>query len=46
MVVYPKQNMKGCRDFKEFKIPFETKAGAGPTFILVDQGGMESLKKV
>ncbi|KAF8377638.1 hypothetical protein HHK36_031020 [Tetracentron sinense] len=37
-VVYPKQNQKGCKVFDEFGISFKTKAGALPTFALVDRG--------
>ncbi|KAG2704073.1 hypothetical protein I3760_06G167300 [Carya illinoinensis] len=38
VVVYPKENQKGCRDFDEFGISFKSKAGALPTFVLVDRG--------
>ncbi|KAJ8763482.1 hypothetical protein K2173_002365 [Erythroxylum novogranatense] len=37
-VVYPKENQKGCREFDDFRISFKSKAGALPTFVLVDRG--------
>jgi hypothetical protein len=39
-VVYPKDNKKGCKEFEEFRISFQSKPGALPTFVLVDRGGM------
>ncbi|XP_042517637.1 vacuolar-sorting receptor 3-like [Macadamia integrifolia] len=37
-VVYPKQNVKGCKGFDEFDISFKAKAGALPIFVLVNRG--------
>ncbi|XP_038684742.1 vacuolar-sorting receptor 3-like [Tripterygium wilfordii] len=37
-VVYPKENRKGCREFSEVGISFQSKPGALPTFVLVDRG--------
>ncbi|KAL5788089.1 hypothetical protein ACOSP7_005038 [Xanthoceras sorbifolium] len=37
-VVYPKENQKGCKGFDEFRISFQSKPGALPTFVLVDRG--------
>ncbi|XP_043713336.1 vacuolar-sorting receptor 3-like [Telopea speciosissima] len=37
-VVYPKQNVKGCKDFDELGISFKAKPGVFPTFLLVDRG--------
>uniref|UniRef100_A0A6M2EKG7 EGF-like calcium-binding domain-containing protein n=1 Tax=Populus davidiana TaxID=266767 RepID=A0A6M2EKG7_9ROSI len=37
-VVYPKDNKKGCKEFDEFGISFQSKPGALPTFVLVDRG--------
>ncbi|CAM8899228.1 unnamed protein product [Rhodiola kirilowii] len=37
-VVYPKDNKKGCKEFKDFGISFQSKPGALPTFVLVDRG--------
>ncbi|CAI0470510.1 unnamed protein product [Linum tenue] len=39
VVVYPKDNKNGCREFADFGISFKSKAGALPTFVLVDRGG-------
>lgn len=37
-VVYPRDNnQKGCRSFDD--IPFKTKPGSFPTFLLIDRGG-------
>lgn len=38
-VVYPKENQKGCKEFSDFSISFQSKPGALPTFVLVDRGG-------
>ena len=38
-VVFPKENQKGCRDFSDAGISFQSKPGALPTFVLVDRGG-------
>lgn len=38
-VVYPKDNQKGCKEFSDFGISFQSKPGALPTFVLVDRGG-------
>ncbi|CAI0470507.1 unnamed protein product [Linum tenue] len=38
VVVYPKDNKNGCREFADFGISFKSKAGALPTFVLVDRG--------
>lgn len=43
VVVYPKENQKGCRAFSDFQISFKPKPGALPTFVLVDRGGMHAL---
>ncbi|OWM64787.1 hypothetical protein CDL15_Pgr028504 [Punica granatum] len=37
-VVYPKENQKGCKEFSDFGISFQSKPGALPTFVLVDRG--------
>ncbi|XP_038709198.1 vacuolar-sorting receptor 3 [Tripterygium wilfordii] len=37
-VVYPKENRKGCKEFSEVGISFQSKPGALPTFVLVDRG--------
>ncbi|XP_074343603.1 vacuolar-sorting receptor 3-like [Apium graveolens] len=37
-VVYPKQNMKGCKSFDDFGISFKSNTGALPYFVLVDRG--------
>ncbi|KAL5544414.1 hypothetical protein UlMin_008198 [Ulmus minor] len=37
-VLYPKDNRKGCKEFSEFGISFQSKPGAPPTFVLVDRG--------
>ncbi|KAL5547385.1 hypothetical protein UlMin_007072 [Ulmus minor] len=37
-VLYPKDNRKGCKEFSEFGISFQSKPGALPTFVLVDRG--------
>uniref|UniRef100_A0A7N0TVG5 EGF-like domain-containing protein n=1 Tax=Kalanchoe fedtschenkoi TaxID=63787 RepID=A0A7N0TVG5_KALFE len=37
-VVYPKENRKGCKEFSESGISFQSKPGALPTFVLVDRG--------
>lgn len=42
-VVYPKENQKGCKEFGDFGISFQSKPGALPTFVLVDRGGIVSL---
>lgn len=42
-VVYPKENQKGCKEFVDFGISFQSKPGALPTFVLVDRGGIVSL---
>ncbi|KAL0387078.1 UNVERIFIED_CONTAM: Vacuolar-sorting receptor 3 [Sesamum radiatum] len=39
IVVYPKDNRKGCKNFDDFGISFKAKAGAMPNFVLVDRGG-------
>lgn len=39
IVVYPRENKKGCRGFDEFGISFKTKPGGLPPFVLVDRGG-------
>ncbi|CAH9116637.1 unnamed protein product [Cuscuta epithymum] len=38
VIVYPKDNLKGCKDFHEFGISFNSKPGSLPTFVLVDRG--------
>ncbi|XP_041010612.1 vacuolar-sorting receptor 3-like [Juglans microcarpa x Juglans regia] len=38
VVMYPRENQKGCRGFDEFGISFKSKPGALPTFVLVDRG--------
>ncbi|KAL0376047.1 UNVERIFIED_CONTAM: Vacuolar-sorting receptor 3 [Sesamum calycinum] len=38
IVVYPKDNRKGCKNFDDFGISFKAKAGAMPNFVLVDRG--------
>lgn len=38
-VVYPKDNQKGCKEFSDYGISFQSKPGALPTFVLVDRGG-------
>ncbi|KAM6553439.1 hypothetical protein CsatB_014201 [Cannabis sativa] len=38
-VLYPKDNQKGCKEFSDFGISFQSKPGALPTFILLDRGG-------
>ncbi|KAK4405163.1 Vacuolar-sorting receptor 3 [Sesamum angolense] len=45
IVVYPKDNRKGCKNFDDFGISFKAKAGAMPNFVLVDRGGLD-LKKI
>ncbi|XP_050939491.1 vacuolar-sorting receptor 3-like isoform X1 [Cucumis melo] len=37
-VVFPKENQKGCREFSDAGISFQSKPGALPTFVLVDRG--------
>ncbi|KAL5070291.1 hypothetical protein RYX36_021178 [Vicia faba] len=37
-VVFPKDNQKGCKEFDESGISFKSKAGALPTFVLLDRG--------
>lgn len=39
VVVYPKDNKKGCKVFDEFGISFKAKPGALPTFVVLDRGG-------
>lgn len=39
-VVFPKDNQKGCKEFDESGISFKSKAGALPTFVLLDRGSM------
>lgn len=38
-VVYPKDNRKGCKEFSDFGISFQSKSGALPNIVLVDRGG-------
>uniref|UniRef100_A0A803QUU3 Uncharacterized protein n=1 Tax=Cannabis sativa TaxID=3483 RepID=A0A803QUU3_CANSA len=38
-VLYPKDNQKGCKEFSDFGISFQSKPGALPTFVLLDRGG-------
>ncbi|KAK1265386.1 Vacuolar-sorting receptor 1 [Acorus gramineus] len=38
VVVYPKANVKACKEFDEFGISFKSKPGGLPTFLLVDRG--------
>ncbi|KAK8605962.1 hypothetical protein V6N13_102726 [Hibiscus sabdariffa] len=38
VLVYPKENRKGCKSFHDFGISFKSKPGALPTFVLVDRG--------
>ncbi|KAL0454310.1 UNVERIFIED_CONTAM: Vacuolar-sorting receptor 3 [Sesamum latifolium] len=38
IVVYPKDNRKGCKNFDDFGISFKAKPGAMPNFVLVDRG--------
>ncbi|KAF4398403.1 hypothetical protein G4B88_025382 [Cannabis sativa] len=38
-VLYPKNNQKGCKEFSDFGISFQSKPGALPTFVLLDRGG-------
>ncbi|KAM6578436.1 hypothetical protein CsatB_030273 [Cannabis sativa] len=38
-VLYPKDNQKGCKEFSNFGISFQSKPGALPTFVLLDRGG-------
>lgn len=38
VVVYPKDNKKGCKVFDEFGISFKAKTGALPTFVVLDRG--------
>lgn len=42
-VVFPKDNQKGCKEFDESGISFKSKAGALPTFVLLDRGSMNVL---
>ncbi|KAK7294876.1 hypothetical protein RJT34_17774 [Clitoria ternatea] len=37
-VVYPKVNQKGCKNFTELDLSFQSKPGGFPTFLLVDRG--------
>ncbi|XP_027350041.1 vacuolar-sorting receptor 1-like isoform X1 [Abrus precatorius] len=37
-VVYPKVNQKGCRNFSDVDVSFQSKPGSFPTFLLVDRG--------
>ncbi|KAF4376927.1 hypothetical protein F8388_022643 [Cannabis sativa] len=37
-VLYPKNNQKGCKEFSDFGISFQSKPGALPTFVLLDRG--------
>lgn len=39
VVVYPKENQKGCKDFSDFHISFQSKPGSLPIFVMVDRGG-------
>ena len=38
-VVYPKDNQKGCKEFSDSGLSFQSKPGALPTFVLLDRGG-------
>ncbi|XP_022149168.1 vacuolar-sorting receptor 3-like [Momordica charantia] len=38
VVVYPKENQKGCKEFSDFQISFQSKPGSLPTFVMVDRG--------
>ncbi|KAA0044343.1 vacuolar-sorting receptor 4-like isoform X2 [Cucumis melo var. makuwa] len=38
VVVYPKENQKGCKDFSDFHISFQSKPGSLPIFVMVDRG--------
>ncbi|KAK8616302.1 hypothetical protein V6N13_017856 [Hibiscus sabdariffa] len=38
VLVYPKENRKGCKNFHDFGVSFKSKPGALPTFLLVDRG--------
>ncbi|TKY65666.1 Vacuolar-sorting receptor 1 [Spatholobus suberectus] len=37
-VVYPKVNQKGCANFSDVNVSFQSKPGGFPTFLLVDRG--------
>lgn len=39
VVIYPKENRKGCKEFDYFGISFKSKPGALPIFVLLDRGG-------
>ena len=41
VVVYPKDNRKGCKEFTDFAISLQRKPGAIPTFVLLDRGGLD-----
>ncbi|KAL8172275.1 hypothetical protein V2J09_024079 [Rumex salicifolius] len=38
VVVYPKDNRKGCKEFSDSSISFARKPGAMPNFVLLDRG--------
>ncbi|KAK8562829.1 hypothetical protein V6N12_010895 [Hibiscus sabdariffa] len=38
VVVYPKDNRKGCKSFHDYGISFRSKSGALPNFVLIDRG--------
>ncbi|GMJ12807.1 vaculolar sorting receptor 3, VACUOLAR SORTING RECEPTOR 3, binding protein of 80 kDa 2;2 [Hibiscus trionum] len=38
VVVYPKENRKGCKSFHDYGISFRSKSGALPNFVLIDRG--------
>ncbi|KAL2330570.1 hypothetical protein Fmac_018151 [Flemingia macrophylla] len=37
-VIYPKVNQKGCTNFSDVDVSFQSKPGGFPTFLLVDRG--------
>ena len=39
MLVYPKENQKGCKEFSDFHVSFQSKPGSLPLFVMVDRGG-------
>ncbi|XP_022984499.1 vacuolar-sorting receptor 4-like [Cucurbita maxima] len=38
MLVYPKENQKGCKEFSDFHVSFQSKPGSLPLFVMVDRG--------
>ncbi|KAK1312812.1 Vacuolar-sorting receptor 1 [Acorus calamus] len=45
VVVYPKANVKACKEFGDFGVSFKSKPGGLPTFLLVDRGDCYFTKK-